>query len=197
MVYVSAKEAQKHYGVSIDTLRNWANKGQVETFRTQGGHRRFFIPEGTSGRKIIYARVSSSKQSNNLDNQIKFLKERYPTHELVTDIGSGINFKRKGFTKILDDLFAHNVEEVVVTSKDRLYRFGNELIEYIFKKFGGRLRVINTIEYESKTPNEELAEDLLSIVTVFTARYHGSRKYKKGTKKTSSDSEQDSDYESE
>ena len=194
MVYVSAKEAQKHYGVSIDTLRNWANKGQVETFRTQGGHRRFFIPEKTSGRKIIYARVSSSKQSNNLDNQIKFLKERYPTHELITDIGSGINFKRKGFTKILDDLFSYNVEEVVVTSKDRLCRFGNELIEYIFKKFGGRLQVINTIEHESKTPNEELAEDLLSIVTVFTARYHGSRKY---AKKTSSDSEQDSDYESE
>ena len=183
MGYVHTGEAQEHYGVSIDTLRNWEKKGKIKTIRTAGGHRRYFVPEKNEGKKIIYARVSSSKQSDNLDNQIKYLKERYPTHELIQDIGSGINFERRGFRKILDELFANNIQEVVVTSKDRLCRFGNELFEYMFHKFGARLEILNSNEHVSKTPNEELAEDLLSIVTVFTARYHGSRKYKNSKKK--------------
>ena len=178
-MFVNACKAQEFYGVTLDTLREWDKKGKIETVRTSGGHRRFFVPEKNDGKKIIYARVSSKKQSDNLDNQIKYLQSKYPTYELITDIGSGINFERKGFRKILEQLFSNNIQTVVVTSKDRLCRFGIELFEYIFQRFGARLEILDSNEYEPKSPNEELADDLLSIVTVFTAKHHSRRNYKK------------------
>ena len=191
-MFVNASKAQEFYGVTLDTLREWDKKGKIETVRTSGGHRRFFVPEKNDGKKIIYARVSSKKQSDNLDNQIKYLQSKYPTYELISDIGSGINFERKGFRKILEQLFSNNIQTVVVTSKDRLCRFGIELFEYIFQRFGARLEILDSNEYEPKSPNEELADDLLSIVTVFTTKYHGRRNYKKKITSDSSDeSEED------
>jgi len=191
-MYVSSKKAQTYYEVSADTLRRWANDGTIQFTKSKGGHRRYFIErEQTTTclnssvknkknprQKIIYARVSSKKQESDLDNQIQFLKNKYPGHTIMSDIGSGINFKRPKFNTILDRVFDGCVEEVVVYSYDRLSRFGRELIEKMFKRFNTKLIVVNnTVE---KSSNEELAEDLLSIVTVFTARYHGSRKYKNG-----------------
>ena len=191
-MFVNASKAQEFYGVTLDTLREWDKKGKIETVRTSGGHRRFFVPEKNDGKKIIYARVSSKKQSDNLGNQIKYLQSKYPTYELISDIGSGINFERKGFRKILEQLFSNNIQTVVVTSKDRLCRFGIELFEYIFQRFGARLEILDSNEYEPKSPNEELADDLLSIVTVFTAKHHGRRNYKKKISSESSDeSEED------
>ena len=186
-MFVNASKAQEFYGVTLDTLREWDKKGKIETVRTSGGHRRFFVPEKNDGKKIIYARVSSKKQSDNLDNQIKYLQSKYPTYELISDIGSGINFERKGFRKILEQLFSNNIQTVVVTSKDRLCRFGIELFEYIFQRFGARLEILDSNEYEPKSPNEELADDLLSIVTVFTAKHQGRRNYKKKISSESSD----------
>ena len=138
--YVSPKEAAKILSVSNDTLRRWAQTGKIKTIRTKGGHRRYFIdrPKTKKG-NFIYARVSSKKQKDNLKNQIAFLKNKYPKHILVKDIGSGINFKRRGFRSILEKLFDGDVKEVVVTSEDRFSRFGFELFEYIFKKFNARL----------------------------------------------------------
>ena len=188
-MFVNASKAQEFYGVTLDTLREWDKKGKIETVRTSGGHRRFFVPEKNDGKKIIYARVSSKKQSDNLDNQIKYLQSKYPTYELISDIGSGINFERKGFRKILEQLFSNNIQTVVVASKDRLCRFGIELFEYIFQRFGARLEILDSNEYEPKSPNEELADDLLSIVTVFTAKHHGRRNYKKKISSESSDEE--------
>ena len=107
--------------------------------------------------------------------KINFLTKKYPSYEIITDIGSGINFKRKGLQQILDDLFEQNISEVVVASKDRFSRFGYELFEYIFNKFGAKITCVN--KQLDQTIKEELAEDLLSIITVFTARYHGKRKY--------------------
>ena len=191
-MFVNASKAEEFYGVTLDTLREWDKKGKIETVRTSGGHRRFFVPEKNDGKKIIYARVSSKKQSDNLDNQIKYLQSKYPTYELISDIGSGINFERKGFRKILEQLFSNNIQTVVVTSKDRLCRFGIELFEYIFQRFGARLEILDSNEYEPKSPNEELADDLLSIVTVFTAKHDGRRNYKKKISSESSDeSEED------
>lgn len=178
-MYVSTKKAKEYYSVSIDTLRRWAEHGKIKTTRTKGNHRRYFIPkEYTRKRNIIYARVSSSKQKVNLENQIRYLQKKYPSYELITDIGSGINFKRKGLQTILDELFKGNIKNVVVTSKDRFTRFGFELFEYIFSKFGYKIKNLNSNKIKSE---EELANDLLSIITVFTARHNGRRSY--GNKK--------------
>lgn len=178
MNYVSPKEAKKYYRVTDDTLRRWAKNGQIKFITTNGGHRRYALPEEKEDKqKIIYARVSSKKQEQDLKRQVAFLKEKYPKHTVITDIASGINFKRQGFKTILEQVFKNDVKEVVVFSSDRIARFGFDLIETIFSYFNTKLIIENNSE-KIKSPQEELADDLLSIVTIFTAKYHGSRKYK-------------------
>lgn len=178
-MFVSSKEAQKFYNVSPETLRLWAEKGEIEYQKTKGGHRRYKIINRNKKpgcrKSYIYARVSSKKQEKDLKSQIKFLQEKYPKHKVLSDIGSGINTRRKKFKTLLDRLLDGNVEEIVVAHKDRLSRFNFDIIQFICKKLGTRLIVVN--EEREKEPNEELAEDLMSIVTVFSARYHGRRKY--------------------
>lgn len=175
MSFVPSRQAQKFYGVSGETLREWANKGKVEYKTTEGGHRRYKIFQPNEGaRRICYARVSSSKQEGELDNQVKFLTTKYPNHEIITDIGSGLNNERKGFKTILESLFERNIEEVVVSSYDRFTRMGREFFEWLFVRFGGKITVVQEVE---KSPNEELADDLMEIITVFSARYYGRRRY--------------------
>ncbi len=188
-MYVSSKEAQKSYKVSPQTLRTWADNGQIETQKTNGGHNRYLI-QHTNIKKtknkytnIIYARVSSQKQKSDLERQVQFLQQKFPDYYVITDIGSGINFKRKGFNTILDQLYKRNVRNVVVYSRDRLARFGIELIENIFKSHGAKL-YIETDQCESD--EQELAEDLISIITVFT------KKQRKGSKKIQNETIQES-----
>ena len=184
-MYVTPKEAQKTFNVSRDTLRRWAIEGKIKYITTQGGHRRYLIQQENKPKnkkqKIIYARVSSKKQEQDLKRQIQFLKSKYPKHRVIKDIGSGINFKRRGFKTLLELVFKDNVEEVVVYSKDRLAKFGQELIEDIFQYHNTKLIIASDIKQndQEKTKEQELAEDIISIVTVFSARYHGKRKYKK------------------
>ena len=170
-------ELSKLLGVSNECLRNWHNEGKIKSITTQGGHRRYIYEnmEKDERKSIIYARVSSRKQSNDLQRQLNYLKEQFPDHEDITDIGSGLNFKRKGLLRILELLFAGNVKEVVVAHKDRLCRFGFDLFEFIFKEHGAILTVLETEGV--KQPITEFADDVLSIITVFTTRYYGSRKY--------------------
>ena len=176
--FVSPEQASKYYGVTEQTLRDWSAKGKIQTRKTTGGHRRYFIPvENQTGRFIAYARVSSHKQLEDLTRQITFLKERYPTHEIISDIGSGINYKRPGFKTILGELYARNIREVVVASPDRFSRLGaNDLFVWMFEQFGSKLTFIST---EESTHDDGLTSDLMEIITVFSARYHGSRKYSK------------------
>lgn len=174
-MYVNSKDAAKYYTVSLDTLRRWDKQGKIKTIRTEGGHRRYFIPKNNE-QNIIYARVSSSKQSDDLQRQVEFLRKQFPNYEIITDIASGINFKRKGFKTILDRVFEGKVKNVVVATDDRFTRYGFELFEDIFTRFGTKLYSVSDKQY--KSPEQELSEDLLSIITVFTARYYGSRKYK-------------------
>ena len=100
-MYASPKQAAQYYGVSKETLRLWAIDNKIDFKKTLKGHRRYRINTFNISKKrisIIYARVSSRKQKNNLANQIKFLQDKFPNHELITDIASGINFKRKGWS---------------------------------------------------------------------------------------------------
>jgi predicted site-specific integrase-resolvase len=171
-------ELSKLLGVTNECLRIWGAEGKIKFTTTEGGHRRYIykVVEKDERMSIIYARVSSSKQQNDLQRQVNYLKEQFPNYEVITDIGSGLNFKRKGLLRVLECLFSGNIKEVVVAHKDRLCRFGYEIFEFMFQKHGVVLRVL---ENEGiKSPINEFAEDVLSIVTVFTARYYGSRKNK-------------------
>lgn len=180
-MYVTPKKASKYYGVSENALRMWANDSQIKYIKTKGGHRRYQLSElkmskTTSREKeIVYVRVSSKKQKDDLTRQTNYMRQKYPNHKVIKDIGSGINFKRKGFKRILEELFNGNIKEVVVAHKDRFSRFGYSLFEWIFQQHGAKL-----ICDKETTGDEtkELSEDLMAIITVFTARYHGKRKYK-------------------
>jgi excisionase family DNA binding protein len=175
------RELSARLGVSKETLRIWHNDGKLRATTTKGGHRRYCLLDSeefntSSRRSVIYARVSSRKQQYDLQRQICLLKQHYPTFEVISDIGSGINFQRKGLQTILELAIRGNLQDVVVAHRDRLTRFGFELFEFLFKKYNVNLKVLSGLP--SKEPVTELAEDLLAIVTVFTARYYGSRKYK-------------------
>src|ERR1700694_3934124 len=122
MTYVSPKEAQQIFKVSEQTLRRWANERQIQFKTTECGHRRYLVPSNEQS-KIIYCRVSSSKQKNDLNRQIKFMQEKYPNYEVIKDVGSGINLQRKGFLSLLQRIIHGTVSKVVVASHDRLSRF--------------------------------------------------------------------------
>ena len=127
--------------------------------------------------KIIYARVSSQSQKNDLERQIVSLKNKYPTHKLIKDIGSGMNMNRKGLRKIIDMTIKGEIEEIVVMHKDRLCRFGYDLIEDLIKKYSdGKIIIVN--KKDNKEPKEELVEDVLQIMNIFVAKMNGLRKYK-------------------
>jgi predicted site-specific integrase-resolvase len=125
---------------------------------------------------FIYARVSTKKQMDDLSRQIEFLRRpEYSEYILIEDIGSGINFKRKGLSTILDSCLQNNIGEIVIAHRDRLCRFGFELIESLVTKAGGKITVLNNTE--EKTCEQELTEDLLSIIHVFSCRQMGKRSY--------------------
>ncbi len=184
-------EAARHLRVHKQTLIDWDNAGLLPCIRTPGGHRRFRAGDIlsrvsnrdliTSGNKLdtrksyCYARVSTSSQKEDLERQLLYFKEHYPDHEIIRDIGSGLNFKRKGFNTLLELAIKGKLKQVVVTHKDRLCRFGFELFERIIKECSnGELLVLHS---DQKTPNEELCNDLLSIITVFSSRLYGLRSH--------------------
>ena len=196
--YVPPREVKKRIGVVGITLKEWAESGYVPYIVTPGGKRLYdisrIIESGSTksteknGRKekICYCRVSSTGQKDDLERQIEFMRSEFPNHKIVTDIGSGINFKRKGLLNILELGNRQLISEVVIAHRDRLCRFAFELIEWILLQNGVKLVVLNG---GMDSPNSELAEDLLSIVHVFNCRMQGRRKYK--TKEKSSIKEDD------
>jgi predicted site-specific integrase-resolvase len=128
-------------------------------------------------KRIAYVRVSTHGQRDDLKRQIKYMKEYYPNHIIVEDIGSGINFNRKGLRKIIKWAIEGKVKEVVVAYKDRLTRFGFDLIEDLIREYSeGRVKIIN--KEEEVELELELAKDVLQIMNVFTAKMNGLRKYK-------------------
>lgn len=182
--YVASKHIQKEYDISTAALRKWSNEGKVETIRAPGGKRLYkaqdiqkLFGKGTDGlarKGVCYARVSSEHQREDLERQIQDLQKAYPGHEILSDIGSGLNWKRKAFHAILDRAFQGDLSEIVVTHKDRLCRFGYELLETIFQKLDVKL-VVHGQDAPREDSTTELSEDLLSIVTVFVARNNGKR----------------------
>lgn len=188
--YVSRKEVLETLSIHFNTLQNMVNRGEIDYIKV-GSVRKYNLNKylqdnnisTTIKQKICYCRVSSKKQSEDLERQIEFMKANYPNHIIISDIGSGLNMERKGLTKIIDTAIKGEIEEVVVAYKDRLARFSFELIENLIIKYsGGRIVVINKSEEE--TPYDELSKDLISIMNVYVAKVNGLRKYKKKIKKT-------------
>jgi excisionase family DNA binding protein len=173
------KELAKRLNINSETIRIWEKKGKIKAIKTSGGHRRYIYDDKTQyttqKRNIIYTRVSSNKQKYDLERQIAFLQKEYPNFEVIKDIGSGLNFKRRGFLSLLEAVFKGTIQQIVVAHKDRLCRFGFDLLEKLFIYQGVTITVMSNAHI--KEPIRELAEDLLSIITVFSARYYGSRKY--------------------
>ena len=184
--YVTPKEAADYYGVSVATLRRWDKENKLDSIRTEGNQRRFCIEDTQSKDKpiICYARVSTHSQQDDLDRQIEFLRSSYPTATIVSEIGSGLNFKRRKFIKILEQVYRSDISKLVVAYPDRAVRFGFGLIEWLCQQGGVKLVVLNQ---RKLSPESELVEDILSILHCFSARLYGLRKYQKQVNKAIQD----------
>ena len=195
--FLNTKEARELLRVTATTLRRWDKQGKIQTVRTPSGIRMYnkeCISKilGESGivserKRIAYCRVSSKKQYDDLERQKDSFRSTHPSHELVEDIGSGINFKRKGLQRILESSMRGELEEVVVSHRDRLCRFAFELIESILSKNNTKLVVLDKTEHKSSS--EDLAEDVLAIIQVFACREMGKRRYKSSKDKIKPESE--------
>jgi predicted site-specific integrase-resolvase len=140
---------------------------------------------------FLYTRVSTKKQVDDLSRQIEYIKRPvYVDYILISDIGSGINFKRKGLQTILAACLHGTIGEVVVAHRDRLCRFGFELIESIITKAGGKLTVLEN--NNTSTPETELADDLLAIIHIFSCRQMGKRSYSIKTSKNENNNDKTS-----
>lgn len=185
-LYSIGKFAKK-IGVSVQTLRNWDSSGKLKPAKVTDGGTRYYSdsqlrkylnePVFKVPRVIIgYCRVSSHKQKDDLERQIENVKTymlaKGYQFSLITDIGSGINYTKPGFKKLLDSITSGEVDKVVILYKDRLLRFGFEIIEFICAKFGTEIEIIDNTE---KTEQQELVEDLIQIITVFSCRLQGKR----------------------
>ena len=188
MKYYSIGEFANRIGKTIQTLRNWDNKNILKPSHVTQGGTRYYSQEQLNhflglksekqiNKKIIgYCRVSSHKQKDDLERQIENVKTymyaKGYQFEIITDIGSGINYNKKGLNQLIDMVTNSEVEKIVVLYKDRLIRFGYELIENLCNKFGTTIEIIDNTE---KTEQQELVEDLVQIVTVFSCRLQGKR----------------------
>jgi len=189
-------------GVTIQSLRNWDNNGRLKPHHYGKGGHRYYSQEQLyhylglkstepKNRKVIgYCRVSSAKQKDDLERQIQnittYLCAKGYSFEIISDIGSGINYEKKGLKSLISMITSCEVEKIVVLYKDRLIRFGYELIEQICSKYGTTIEIIDQTE---KTEEQELVEDLVQIITVFSCKLQGKRanKAKKMIKELTND----------
>jgi putative resolvase len=194
--YISGKEASKMLGVHQRTLYLWDSKGLIETIRTPGNHRLYNVKKFLDKKKcktdickdldnldikdnlyICYVRVSSNNQKDDLDRQKELMINKYPNHHLIEDIGSGLNLNKRGIRKIIKLAIEGKVKELVVAYRDRLTRFGFELIEDIIKTYSnGSIIILN--EKDKLEPEEEIVKDIMSIMNVYVAKINGLHKYK-------------------
>jgi putative resolvase len=189
MKYVKLSKAVELTGLHPNTLRKYANEGKIETIRTPYNQRMFncesFLAIPTTSQIILYCRVSSPKQRKDLDSQIASLVSLYPQAEVVKDIGSGLNYKRKGLKAILERASSPDKFTLVVAHKDRLARFGVELIEHMLTINGCQLLVLND-DVRKSDPQRELTEDLLAIIHIFSCRLYGQGRYSNNQKQEDS-----------
>ena len=185
--YYSIRKLSEMIDVSAQTLRNWEKSGKlIPDYKTSSGYRYYSQEQvdAITGNKtnmenriiIGYCRVSSTKQKDDLERQVQnvkaYLLAQGKPFEIIEDIGSGINYNKKGLLELLQKVIDHKVEKIVVLYKDRLLRFGYELFENIAKSYGASIEVIDNTK---NTEQQELIEDLVQIITVFSSGLQGKR----------------------
>ena len=182
--YYSINKFSKILGVSAQTLRNGDKKGKLHPHHTSSNGYRYYSHEQLNqvmnvkpnlDRSVIgYCRVSSNKQKDDLERQIEnmklYLTAQGKPFEIISDIGSGIDYKKKGLKELMKRISQNKVDKVVVFYKDRLLRFGFELVEYIASLYDCNIEIIDHTE---KTEQQELVEDLVQIITVFSCKLQG------------------------
>ena len=184
--FMTRRNASRELNIHYNTLYNMASNNEIETIII--GKQQFYnvkkylkekgLNSNVIRRKICYCRVSSQKQKEDLHRQIEYMKKEYPYHEIITDIASGLNYERPGLKKLLKYALEGEIEEVIIAYKDRLTRFGYEMIEWIIKeKSEGKIKILNN--NEELTPTEEISKDIVAIMNIYTAKINGLRKYKK------------------
>ena len=181
--------------VSVKTLQRWDKDGKLKAYRNPSNRRYYthhqyveymgkIVQTYDSRKTIIYTRVSTSNQKDDLKNQVEFIKQFSNARgiivdEIFEDIGSGLNYNRKKWNKLLEDCMLGYVKTIIVSHKDRFIRFGFEWFERFLKSNGVELIIVNN---EAMSPQEEMINDLISIIHVFSCRIYGLRKYKKQIK---------------
>ena len=196
--YVTGKEASKLLGVHQRTLYQWEERNKINVIRTPGGHRLYDVKgfldklicdddekciknidklDDVEGKlNITYVRVSSLSQRDDLERQKKQLRKAYPEHMMIEDIGSGMNLNKRGLKKIIHLAIEGRINEVVVAYKDRLARFGFELIEDLIETYSkGKIIILN--KKDDVEPEEEIMRDVLQVMNIFVAKMNGLRKY--------------------
>ena len=190
MKFLSSKTVTQKLGITAQTLRNWDKQGKLKPAYVKSNGYRYYSEDSilayTQERKtkkelnvIGYARVSSKKQSDDLERQVNnlktYLSSKYNNYEIIKDIGSGINYSKPGLKQLIEKINKKEVDLIVVLYKDRLLRFGFELVEYFAALNNVKIEVLDKID---KSQDEELVEDLVQIITVFSCKLQGKRKNK-------------------
>lgn len=191
------KDVSKLLNVSTRTLVRWDVSGKLKAKRTPTNRRYYTYDQidhvlhptrrVNARRNVAYTRVSTRNQQDDLKNQQRFiesyvLSKGITIDEYVTDIGSGLNYKRKKWNQLLDDVMDYKIQNIYVTYQDRFIRFGFDWFQHFCNRFGTKIVVLNA---KTTSPSEELIEDLISIIHVFSCRLHGLRKYDHAIKQDS------------
>ena len=180
MSYLPSRKAAERLGLHPQTLRRYARQGKIPYYRNAGGQRLYnadaFLRGIATPSVVCYCRVSSPKQRGDLQRQAAQMRDLYPDAQVVTDVAGGLNWKRQGLLSILERLHRGDKLTLVVAHRDRLARFGFELIEWLVQQNGGSVLVLNQPD---ASPESELTEDLLAILHTFSCRMHGLRRYKR------------------
>lgn len=190
---ISITEASDLLSVTPKTLRLWEKEGKMVSMKTIGGHRRYdprvlmnLVRKKEDGSEIAkiticYARVSTQDQKKDLLTQVEALKDycklnNWESYDVISDLGSGLNYKKKGLSRLIKLICSEAIHRLVVINKDRLLRFGSEIIFDLCEIFGIEVVIINSPV--QTTFEEELANDVIEIITVFSSRLYGSRSHK-------------------
>lgn len=189
---ISIAEAAKELGVSTKTLRRWTDTGKIKFERSPTGQRRFYLSDlkrntprdllqSDARLTVNYARVSSSDQKEDLKRQVTVLEmfsaAKGWQFETIQDLGSGLNYKKKGLTKLLKRIMSGVVGRLVITHKDRLLRFGSELVLAMCEEFECEVVIVNK-SHEELSFEQELVQDMIELIQVFSARLYGARSHK-------------------
>lgn len=184
------KDFAELLGVSVKTLQRWDRDGVLKANRTPTDRRYYTYAQYLQFKGIqtendirdivIYARVSTRNQKDDLKNQVEFLRQfcnakGIIVNQCIEDFGSGLNYNRKKWNKLLEEVMENKIKTIVISSKDRFIRFGYDWFEKFCEKFNTQIIIVNN---ETLSPNEELVQDIISILHVFSCRLYGLRKYK-------------------